>query len=69
MSAHLAYTGAGKVAPAPVRLASANTEKALIDKVAATTVATVVRITFIMSPGRIHKALFVGYEKQNRTNR
>ena len=49
----MAYTGAGKVAPAPVRLAAAKAEKALIDKVAATTVATVVRITFIMSPARI----------------
>ncbi|SAL92480.1 hypothetical protein KPHVMX_420072 [Klebsiella pneumoniae] len=65
----MAYTGAGKVAPAPVRLAAAKAEKALIDKVAATTVATVVRITFIMSPAGIRKSLFRGYGEQNRSKR
>jgi phosphate transport system substrate-binding protein len=36
-------------------------------QVAATTVATVVRITFIMSPAGIRKSLFRGYGEQNLT--
>ncbi|BDH47784.1 hypothetical protein TUM12370_38280 [Salmonella enterica subsp. enterica serovar Choleraesuis] len=63
----MAYTGAGKVAPAPVRLAAALTEKALIASVAVTTVATVVRITFIMSPAEVNLIGCFAYRINNRS--
>ncbi|MOA60691.1 hypothetical protein D3C78_1856290 [compost metagenome] len=51
----MAYTGAGNVAPAPVRLAAAKADTEAKEKVAATILATVVRISFIIPPNGIFK--------------